>query len=268
MSETKHIQDLLDSGRMEQFVVGVGSNGERSEVQDMIYRHADVAAAYEQAQRDLWMHAKANEVAPDPETRETILSAVLPDVSVPRNRDVYNKSWFNNWLATAATLLLLVSAGALVYTNFQNATLRDQLAADEVEIEQLDSQLIEAEEKNRKLSNERNQLANYNTEKLALNNADNSIKAVVYYSKKNDFAEIVIEKLHPLDADQDYQLWADVNGEMISLAVLDQSINTVALDHNILETAESINLTIEKAGGSDHATVENLVANVMINSKP
>ena len=59
-----------------------------------------------------------------------------------------------------------------------------------------------------------------------------------------------------------YQLWADVNGKMVSLGILKTGEEWMELKY--LENAESLNVTIEKEGGSQHPTVTRLIANSAI----
>jgi hypothetical protein len=66
--------------------------------------------------------------------------------------------------------------------------------------------------------------------------------------------------LPDLDAEHDYQMWADVEGEMIDMGVISKSKTLMAMAY--IDHAESLNITIEPAGGNDHPTVARLVTNV------
>jgi anti-sigma-K factor RskA len=59
-------------------------------------------------------------------------------------------------------------------------------------------------------------------------------------------------------------MWSDVNGEMINMGTLGTDNELVSLKY--IENAESLNITIEPAGGSgsDHPTVEELVSYVIL----
>ena len=70
------------------------------------------------------------------------------------------------------------------------------------------------------------------------------------------------ERLPNLDEDHDYQMWADVEGEMINMGVISKSNKLT--DMTYIDHAESLNITIEPAGGSDHPTVERLISNVYL----
>ena len=70
-------------------------------------------------------------------------------------------------------------------------------------------------------------------------------------------------QLSELDAQHDYQMWADVEGEMINMGVINTEEPLIAMTY--IEDAESLNVTIEPKGGSDHPTVSRLITNVYLN---
>ena len=80
----------------------------------------------------------------------------------------------------------------------------------------------------------------------------------------NHEQESVLINLHNLPdlADKDYQMWADVDGEMIDMGVINTSEQIVSM--NYIKDAESINITIEKKGGSDHPDVSQLIGSVSL----
>jgi len=59
-----------------------------------------------------------------------------------------------------------------------------------------------------------------------------------------------------------YQMWSDVDGEMIDMGLLQTNEELITLKY--IDKAESLNITIEPAGGNDHPTVEKLIAYVTL----
>ncbi len=59
-------------------------------------------------------------------------------------------------------------------------------------------------------------------------------------------------------------MWADVDGKMINLGILKKDETNMPIDWKYLANAESLNVTIEPDGGSDHPTVADLVASISI----
>ena len=88
------------------------------------------------------------------------------------------------------------------------------------------------------------------------------LKLTAYWNPVEQMSRLSIERLPELPDNQCFQLWADVHGEMLNLGVLKDSGQMAEL--NFLADAESLNVTIEPEGGSDHPTVANLVASQSI----
>lgn len=65
-----------------------------------------------------------------------------------------------------------------------------------------------------------------------------------------------------LNAEHDYQMWADVEGEMINMGLIDNKKDLLAM--NYIENAESLNITIEPLGGSEHPDVSRSISNVYL----
>ena len=68
--------------------------------------------------------------------------------------------------------------------------------------------------------------------------------------------------LDPLDTEHTYQMWADVDGEMINMGLVPAEQDYIPLRY--IDKAESLNITIEPAGGSEHPTVEQLISNIYL----
>ena len=87
-------------------------------------------------------------------------------------------------------------------------------------------------------------------------------KAVAYVNHATKKVVVNPQGLPDLSTDKTYQMWADVDGEMIDMGVIPTDTDLVALKY--IDEAESLNITIEPAGGNDHPTVENLISNVLL----
>ena len=69
--------------------------------------------------------------------------------------------------------------------------------------------------------------------------------------------------LPKLPEDQQYQIWGDVAGKMISIGLISQNLAKYQ-DSVFLENAASLNVTSEPKGGSKEPTVSRLVASRVI----
>jgi hypothetical protein len=86
------------------------------------------------------------------------------------------------------------------------------------------------------------------------------LKAIAYVNPVKKLSYINVRKLPDLPEDKDYQMWAEVNGEMVNLGILRNIGNNdklLALPYG--EKGISY-ITVEQKGGNSTPTVQNIVA--------
>lgn len=81
--------------------------------------------------------------------------------------------------------------------------------------------------------------------------------AIAYWNAVQHYAYVHLIDMPPLDPDKQYQIWADVNGKMMNLGILNRNI---LQGINCLENAASLNITVEPKGGSTQPNVRQLIA--------
>lgn len=85
-------------------------------------------------------------------------------------------------------------------------------------------------------------------------------KALVYWNHTAKSAYFNPIRLPQAPEGSQYQIWADVEGVMINMGLIEpKSLHLQALRY--IPQAESLNITIEPVGGSEHPTVANLCLN-------
>jgi anti-sigma-K factor RskA len=87
-------------------------------------------------------------------------------------------------------------------------------------------------------------------------------RAVAYVNHENKMVVVNAQGLPELPNDKTYQMWSDVDGEMIDMGLLQTNEELITLRY--IDKAESLNITIEPAGGNEHPTVEKLIAYVTL----
>ncbi|MGB5666734.1 MAG: anti-sigma factor, partial [Maribacter sp.] len=94
------------------------------------------------------------------------------------------------------------------------------------------------------------------------NNNAKDLKAVAYINPVKKLSYINVRNLPNLPEDQSFQMWAEVNGKMIDLGIIDKSTGQeklLALPYG--EHAVSY-ITIEPKGGNNTPTIKNIVAKI------
>ncbi len=165
----------------------------------------------------------------------------------------------SNWMG-AVFLAVLIGASLFLYRG---------KAAAERDLASLESQYMvfqaECERQKAALQQEQQVFATLTHEatvpvRLQATGLQVNAEAVAYLNGLEKVAYINAGLLPELPTGKTYQLWADVEGEMINMGVLQQQ-NKGLQAVSYIDHAESLNITIEPEGGSAKPTVEQLVAN-------
>jgi anti-sigma-K factor RskA len=254
--------DIVESGRLERYLLGVLPNDERIEVEAALKKDPDLRAHVDQLEKDLETMAMENAVSPPNNVKQAVFRQLQMDTSnkVIKLKPVKPARNFTAIAASLAALFMLSSFWLYQKMNGIQADLK-------VVKEQNNLLLKEKENLEKGIEATNKWLVAVNdpeTEKLIMkgNEILPEATAISYVNHTEKTVILNASGLPDLGEDKDYQLWADVDGEMIDMGVIPKNSDMVAMTY--IADAESLNITIEPAGGSDHPTVSNLISFVSI----
>lgn len=249
----ENVKIFLLSGLLEEYVMGLTSPDQNAEIERYIAEYEEVRVEYDRIQETIKAHSDSIAIPPPDEVRSQILSRAREQSST-RTSPMYKH------LAFAASLLFLLSTSFAIRYYVANqrlasSNLKMQLALDEMKSSQSEIQ---------------SKLARYDfmtnpkTKTLELKSKDELItfEMVALWNDESQNGHAILKNVPGPPTAHCYQLWADVDGEMISVGILQSEKEWVELDY--LENAESLNVTIEKEGGSKQPTVSRLIASSQI----
>ncbi|TNJ44597.1 anti-sigma factor [Tamlana fucoidanivorans] len=257
------INTFLSSGLLEKYLLGETNSVETEMVESYIARYPEVENTYNTLQHNLEIVAKSNAI----EAPKHILSAVLnelddtPVISLkPKNR---YKKWYKYSIAASITALLFAGTSYIFYNQNQKLSKENQVVVDE-----LFDLRGDIEQNNKMLDNVMRQLLKLNnpeTEKYIIKGNDRAkdLKTVAYINAKEKTSMIDVVSLPDLPNEQCYQIWAELQGKMVNLGILDKADRKL---RNIpyMEDALALSITIEPKGGNTIASVENSVAQISL----
>lgn len=244
------IRLFLESDLLEQYLLGATDTAESAQVERYIAMYPEVRRTYEELQENLEAYARLHRIPAPEGLRERILRSVRREQAFKRRFTRY---------AVAASVAAVFFLGASVFFWNQNKTLQQENALVNNKIQVLESDMKQ------QLEDVRNQfivLNNPQTRKFMVegNRKARELKAIAYVNPVKKLSYINVKNLPNLPADQDYQMWAEVNGEMVNLGVLrnfEDNDKLLALPYG--EKSVSY-ITIEPRGGNTTPTVQNIVA--------
>ena len=257
------ITTFLNSGLLEKYLLGETTSVETEKVEAYISKYPEVQNTYNTLQYNLEIVAKSNAV----EAPKSILNNILDELDekpVVKLKPSYrSKKWYK--LSVAASIAALVFAGTsyLFYTQNQKLSNENQIVVDE--IFDLRNDIAE---NNKMLDNVMRQLLKLNnpeTEKYIIKGNDRAkdLKTVAYINPKEKTSMIDVVSLPQLPEEQCYQIWAELQGKMVSLGILSEADRQLkSLPYT--EDALALKITIEPKGGNSTASVENSVAQISL----
>ena len=246
------IRIFLDTDLLEKYLLGTTTQEESMQVERYIAMYPEVRKTYDDLQENLETFAKLYALKTPEGLKDRILSRIKAQNTGRRKFQRY---------AIAASIAALLFAGSSYFFWNQNQNLQDENVIVNNKIRTLEEDMKE------QLEDVRNQfivLNNPQTKKYTVNGNKKAkeLKAVAYINPVKKLSYINVQSLPNLHDNQCYQMWAEVNGEMVNLGVIKNVDDKDRL--RPLPYAENAigYITIEPQGGNDTPTVQNIVANI------
>ncbi len=246
------IRIFLDTDLLEKYLLGSTTNEESFQVERYIAMYPEVLAEYDELQENLEAFAKMHAVKTPEGLKEKIVARI-------RGEKAGRKRFFQYAIAASLAACLFAAASYFFYNQNQSLQEENIMVSNQIELLKQD---MEAG-----LEDMRNQfivLQNKNTKKYNVNGNKKAkeLKAVAYINPVKKLSYINVSKLPNLPENQCFQMWAEVNGEMVNLGIIkeDQGQDKLmALPYG--EKGLSY-ITIEQKGGNQTPTIENMVAKI------
>ena len=246
-------EKLLEEGLLEKFLLGELGDQEAEAVQQLIDGDAEIKSMFQAMEADFERMAFENAVEP-PERTKNALKERLDKGAAPRR--------FGPMLAAASIALVLGLAAFWMFSKWQNA--ESDLDALRMQTTELQQRLDRLESNYLLTTNRYESINNARTIPLVLygNRLSPESHAVAYVDHTSKTVLLNPLGLAKLPSDKTYQMWSDVDGEMIDMGIIEKGDSLIPLKY--IEKAESVNITIEPAGGNDHPTVSQLISFVTL----
>ena len=262
-------EKFLHSGLLEQYVLGLTTPEENQEVERYAEAFPEIQSEIDGMRRALEEYASQYTVPPPSHVKEKILRETEDEGSDVGERMAdagvvpVDGTWRSvNW-AVMFSLFAVLALGLTAYNFFQQKQrVEDRYESLSARFAAYQASCEEAREKNAEGARLYAFLTHPETRPVRLTGTQLAPESetMVYWNPGQQTAYFSSLRLPAPPPGKTYQLWADVEGEMINMGVVD--VRDGALQAvTVIEQAESLNLTLEPEGGSDHPTVELLMLN-------
>ncbi|AZA75551.1 anti-sigma factor [Chryseobacterium indoltheticum] len=266
-------KEYISSGILESYILGHASPEEAGILECVMKNNAEVKAAYEEAQNTFELLATAQAVTPPNDLKSKIWDKIQLEQNVEDEKPVIplnnvepkletqqiktqerkiekSNGWKN--FAVAATVLFLVSVGANLYWMSSQNEMKNELAVLKSDKQSQNLAMQNLEQKLKITSNP-------NMLKIVLAGVEKhpESNAVVYWDKTSKDVYLTANSLPKAPEGMQYQLWAIADGKPVSAGMYtDDKDAKIALAN--IPSAQAFAITLEKEGGSEIPTMENM----------
>lgn len=258
-----NVQEIISSGALELYAMQALSPAEREEMEQILAKHPVLRLELEQIELSLEQFSQQGAITPSDNLLDTIHKTIesldetpiIPIQPAAQSTSLIQSKKYNP-MRIAASVLLICSIGVNIYFISQNSKLNKQ-----------NTQLLSEKTL---LAQNNTVLYNNQTESLAMiqamvddaatkvtmdgTEAYPTMKANVIFNEQTRKTYVSSASLPQLSNDQQYQLWALVDGKPIDLGVFDAQLEVINLK-SLKEKPQAFAVTIEAKGGKPTPTL-------------
>ena len=257
-----NVEAYISSGILEAYALGELSDHERAEVEKNLAQHPALRlelARIEEAQQELFMKAA---VSPRAVVKENLFAKIdaLPKTEkvVKLQPDSNNAFWK---FAAAASITLAIISSFLAYTYWHNwKNTQENLATLIAQNERIAKDYNTVNQRLDTLEKDLNIINNPAFNRVVMKGTPNAPQALasVYWNESTQEVYLNIQNLKQLAQENQYQLWAIIDGKPVSAGVFDSNFAGLRKMENIATGAATFAVTIEPRGGKDSPTLETM----------
>jgi anti-sigma-K factor RskA len=272
-----NVQEYIESGIIESYVMGLASEPERAEFERLCTLNPELLAARKNFEERLEGYASENAVIPPPEVKVKVLEAIgkpasraetpsMPKiVTMPRDKQQPEKEQpqekgtagapFMPRLVAAASIILFLATGYLYYqTKQENKDLAETNDRLKVSLDTANSVVDRFRTETQDVvSNPNVTVVNMVGTTVAPKSSAN-----IYWDSASSNVYLVVKNMPKLPNDKQYQLWALIDSKPKDLGVFDATDNKVILKMKNTQKAQAFAITIQQKGGSPSPDLQKL----------
>lgn len=238
-----NIQEYISSGIVESYVLGLASEEERAEFEQICAQHPEVRQARIDFELSLEKQAMDNAITPASDLKQKIFSTIGIS-EPPASRPEAPVRKMTNWWKYAAAASVILLAGSIIWNitlSKKNKELEGNYNSSVAELNELKNDLQVLQQ-------------NPNIKMAAMGGqpASPASFATVYWDTTSQDVYLMINNLPKPASNQQYQLWAFLNGQPVDMGLIEITEKPLQLYRlKKARSAEAFAITLERRGRPD-----------------
>jgi anti-sigma-K factor RskA len=262
----------ISSGVIEAFVLGQLSEAETKELLQYAVEHKEVQTAIDEAEETLFALGQQGSIAPPSQSKNALFEELGLEMETPKAKTKEKNTEKENgeekksfsiypYLSAAASIIAII--GIVLSTYYYN-----QWQNTEARLSNIIAQNQSMAQQYNVVKNQMNQYADNieilrqpGIETVPMNGLEIAPKAqaFVHWNKKTQQVFLNAKKMPANGMDNQYQLWAIVDGSPVDMGVFDVAGDmTSLLSMKSTGKASAFAVTLEPRGGSQNPTMEKM----------
>ena len=251
-----NLEEYISSGIIEAYVLGDVTGAERAHVEEALRQYPELRTELQRVEETVEAFAQKAAIMPRPEVKEKILTSFQATAEV-RVIPLSLRPWK---YAVAASLALALVASYLAYdyrmrwierdTAFNELTARSQQIAEDYNV---------VNQKLDKIQGDLSIVENTAFKKVVMKGTANDLNALasVYWNASTEEVYISVQNLKAISHENQFQLWAIVNGKPVDVGVFDSGFAGL-LKMKTVAGAAAFAVTVEPRGGNQNPTLSTM----------
>ncbi|PCJ66666.1 MAG: hypothetical protein COA58_04195 [Bacteroidetes bacterium] len=261
-------KELIESGKLELYALGALDLQGQQEIEELLASNAKLKAEYDVIADALSIYGQSTSNVPP----IAILTKAKAEIELEENRNTEMESpikavEMNNtssnvktWWAVAASIMLLASIGLNLKLNSDLQEVTENYVALESQNQQMAANTVRLNDNSMQINEMIATIANGKMVRTYMGSTENydGYESTVYWNKSSNEVIIATNNLPTLEEDEQYQLWAIVDGKPVDAGTFDPDTR-IAKMKGVDGDAVAFAVTIEPKGGSTNPTMEKMV---------
>jgi anti-sigma-K factor RskA len=276
-----NIQEYIETGILEAYVLGELTEAERVQVEKNISMSPELKTELRKVEETLESFVRKASIKPRAELKSKIMDKIPAAKAIEKTealkavkaetKVVAISSALNYWkYATAASVAVALFASVLAY-NYRSRLKETTISLNNLiaQNQQMAQDYNTVNQKLDKIENDFSIIENASFAKVVMKGTPNDPEglASVYWNPSSKEVFLSIQQLKSISKDNQFQLWAIVDGKPIDAGVFDGGFNGLLKMKNITG-ATAFAVTVEPRGGKESPTLETMrVMGAIIPSK-
>ncbi len=261
-----NIEAYISSGILESYVMDELTPNERTEVENAASQHPEINEELQKIELSMEALAFATAVKPPSEMKDKLMAKITNESDIGKEASVVEmkpKDSFGFIKLAAASSIVIAIGSALMAFNYWSKwqSAEDRLSTLIAQNEQFADNYNQVNQQLGEIQNAVSIMNNSAFKRVTLNGTENSPEALatVYWNESSATVYLSIQNLKELSKDQQYQLWAIIDGKPVDVGVFDSVGNGLLVQmKNAGPNAAAFAVTVEPRGGSENPSLETM----------